>query len=226
MLVHLIFFSNPFKQLLAGAVPGNTCLSVPLLGLLLLIIQGCCLLSSCLFTALLIFVFIPLFSKEAFMKQCLSSMHVSFINNSLINLDQREKEKVPKPTAKSDHSSGTMLCIFCTSGCIICECYLQYSCQRALELSSSRDQLKKPPKVLSCYMEICSLGNKMILSKNDIVFLEVVFDFCGDADISGAYPYLLGKAIRGSSRTKIHQWLNTMEASGNEVKIVSMTCRN
>lgn len=27
------------------------------------------------------------------MKQCLSSVHISFINNSLINLDQREKKR-------------------------------------------------------------------------------------------------------------------------------------
>lgn len=32
-------------------------------------------------------------------------------------------------------------------------------------------------------MEIFSLGNQLILSKNGIVFLEVVFDFCRDVDI-------------------------------------------
>lgn len=39
---------------------------------------------------------------------------------------------------------------------------------------------------------------------------------------------LLGKAITGSSRIKIHQWLRSRftEASGNKVKIISMTCRN
>lgn len=32
-------------------------------------------------------------------------------------------------------------------------------------------------------MEICSLGNQVILSKNGTMFLELVFDFCRDADV-------------------------------------------
>lgn len=43
-----------------------------------------------------------------------------------------------------------------------------------------------------------------------------------------AYERLLGAAITGSSRIKIHQWLHShcTEASCNKVKTVSMTCRD
>lgn len=42
-------------------------------------------------------------------------------------------------------------------------------------------------------MEIQSLGNQVILSKNGIVFLEVVFDF-RDADICVYLPISVGQS--------------------------------
>lgn len=127
------------------------------------------------------------------MKQCLSSVHISFINNSLINLDQREEKRHQNQQLKVIIAQEQSCAYFAP----LAASFVSATCNTpAREHWSSVfvHWLKKPQKVLSCYMEMCFLGNQVILSKNGIVFLEVVFDFCRDADISVCLPLSAGQS--------------------------------
>ena len=66
--------------------------------------------------------------------------------------------------------------------------------------------LKKKKAVLLLLHGKMFPGKSIDTEQNGSVFLELVFDFCGEADIRVcAYRSLPGRAITGSSRIKIHQ---------------------